>query len=125
MNTIERVGTQAGAVCVGAFATMFGDPSGGTVLATGVAGLAAIGLAFQKSSAVRACDAAAARAVAAVKASSDFRSADIERAEILLKDAQNVAKITASELVAVARDASDHTLGDDVARLVQLSLIHI
>ena len=84
MSTIRDVASQAGTVCVGTTAYALGDPSGGQLAATGLAGLAAIGLTLKAGCAHKACASAEAQVIKALEASPEFNKADLLRARDLL-----------------------------------------
>ncbi|SLN64003.1 hypothetical protein ROG8370_02951 [Roseovarius gaetbuli] len=67
MSTFADIADKSGTICVGALAFALGDPSGGTLAATGMAGLAAIGVTLRKTCAKRACDAAAKATLTAIR----------------------------------------------------------
>ena len=84
MSTIRDVASQAGTLCVGTTAYALGDPSGGQLAATGLAGLAAIGLTLKAGCAHKACASAEAQVIKALEASPEFNKADLLRARDLL-----------------------------------------
>jgi hypothetical protein len=84
MSIIRDVAAQAGTLCVGTTAYALGDPSGGQLAATALAGLAAIGLTLKAGCAHKACASAEAQVIKALEASPEFSKADLLRARDLL-----------------------------------------
>ncbi|MCA3443301.1 MAG: hypothetical protein INF52_07985 [Rhodobacter sp.] len=84
MSTIRDVAAQAGTLCVGTTAYALGDPSGGQLAATGLAGLAAIGLTLKAGCAHKASASAEAQVIKALEDSPEFSKADLLRARDLL-----------------------------------------
>jgi tetratricopeptide (TPR) repeat protein len=116
MSSIEKIGTQVGNTCVGAFAVMLGDPSGGTLAATGVVGFAAIGAAIMSANAKRVCKAAHRKAVDAMEASPEFRNVSKDRVLVLLEGAQiDASKV---DLIRATQQAKDLDVSGALAKLV-------
>ncbi|MHA6325731.1 hypothetical protein, partial [Roseivivax sp. CAU 1753] len=101
MSTIEKVGTQAGATCVGAIAVALGDPAGASLAATGALGLMAIALSERLGSVDRACTRGKAAAMAALETSGDFRDMNLTRVEALL--AIDASALSRDDLIATSR----------------------
>ena len=120
ISNVEKIGTQVGHTCVGAFALMLGDPSGGTLAGTGLAGLAAIGAALRGRSTRRVCSNAQARAVDALTGAPEFASVNTDRLLVLLES--DTSPFTRLDLIEASRAASDLDLDAALARRVHRAL---
>ena len=86
MSTFEKIADNSSTICVGALALALGDPSGGIVVATGLGGLAAVGIVLRKNCAKRACDNAVKATIATLHDTFEFAGVNLERANALLQD---------------------------------------
>ncbi|MCU4653835.1 tetratricopeptide repeat protein [Roseibacterium sp. SDUM158016] len=120
MSTVEKVGTQVGNTCVGAFALILGDASGGALVAQGLVGLAAIGAAVRGDSARRACTSAREKTIAALKADPEFRHVNPDRLVVLLSSETTV--FNRADLVAASEAAADLDLDAALARAIHATL---
>jgi tetratricopeptide (TPR) repeat protein len=120
MSTVEKVGTQVGNTCVGAFALILGDASGGALVAQGLVGLAAIGAAVRGDSARRARTSAREKTIAALKADPEFRSVNPDRLVALLSSETTV--FNRADLVAASEAAADLDLDAALARAIHATL---
>ena len=109
MTAQKDFATQIGALAVGGTAFALGDPSGGTLLATPLAALAALGLTLKSGCADKACAKAEAKVLALLAQNPEYTSEDIERARSVLKDAPDIAKLDPKEVTA-------HIHGKDLER---------
>ena len=100
MSTFENIATHSGTICVGALAFALGDPSGGTLAATGMAGLAAIGVTLRKTCAKCAWDAAAKATLTALRDTPEFAGVNLIRVETLLQDRQEHQSLNSQSLIA-------------------------
>ncbi|MDA3858878.1 MAG: hypothetical protein PF480_11755 [Roseovarius sp.] len=100
MSTFENIADKSGTICVGALAFALGDPSGGTLAATGLAGLADIGIALRKTCATRACDAAAKATITALRDTPEFAEVNLLRVEALLQERQEHQSLNSHSLIA-------------------------
>lgn len=100
MSTFENIADKSGTICVGALAFALGDPSGGTLAATGLAGLAGIGIALRKTCAKRACDNAATATLTALRGTPEFAGVNLLRVETLLQDRQGHRTLNSQSLIA-------------------------
>ena len=107
MSTFEKIAEGSSDICVGALALLWGDPSGTATVAAGLAGLGILGLNLRRGCAETAGRTAAARTIAALKASPEFADADLTRAEALLADRPSHATLTPHTLVAAAKAPTD------------------
>lgn len=109
MSTIRDVAAQAGTLCVGTTAYALGDPSGGQLAATALAGLAAIGLSLKAGCGKRACDAAELQVIKALEASPEFSKADLTRARDLLAGKIATTRIDPKSLARFAQSPDFET----------------
>ena len=109
MTAQKEFATQIGALAVGSTAFALGDPSGGTLLATPLAALAALGLTLKSGCADKACAKAEAKVLALLAQNPEYTPEDIERARAILKDAPDIAKLDPKEVTA-------HIHGKDIER---------
>ncbi|MGR3313665.1 tetratricopeptide repeat protein [Roseovarius indicus] len=107
MSTFEKIAEGSSDICVGALALLWGDPSGTATVAAGLAGLGILGLSLRRGCAETAGRTAAARTIAALKASPEFADADLTRAEALLADRPGHATLTPHTLVEAAKAPTD------------------
>ena len=107
MSTFEKIAEGSSDICVGALALLWGDPSGTATVAAGLAGLGILGLSLRRGCAETAGRTAAARTIAALKASPEFADADLTRAEALLADRPSHATLTPLTLVEAAKAPTD------------------
>ncbi|MEQ9242909.1 hypothetical protein [Roseovarius indicus] len=107
MSTFEKIAEGSSDICVGALALLWGDPSGTATVAAGLAGLGILGLSLRRGCAETAGRTAAARTIAALKASPEFAGADLTRAEALLADRPSHATLTPHTLVEAAKAPTD------------------
>lgn len=107
MSTFEKIAEGSSDICVGALALLWGDPSGTATVAAGLAGLGILGLSLRRDCAETAGRTAAARTIAALKASPEFAGADLTRAEALLADRPGHATLTPHTLVEAAKAPTD------------------
>lgn len=115
MSTFEKIAEGSSNVCVGALAFLWGDPSGGTVAAAGLAGLGILGLSLRRRCAETACRSAAARTVETLNDTAEFAGADLARAEALLADRPAHGTLTPRALVAAAKAEGDAARADALA----------
>ncbi|MEQ9674006.1 MAG: hypothetical protein RLO10_06050, partial [Roseovarius indicus] len=107
MSTFEKIAEGSSDICLGALALLWGDPSGTATVAAGLAGLGILGLSLRRDCAETAGRTAAARTIAALKASPEFADADLTRAEALLADRPSHATLTPLTLVEAAKAPTD------------------
>ena len=116
MSSIEKIGTQVGNTCVGAFVAMLGDPSGGTLAATGMVGFAAIGAEMFTSSSSRTRARAQKNAISALKESKEFRHVSPDRILELLE--KTPANLQARDYIDATRSAINFDLDTQIAKLI-------
>lgn len=102
MTAISDIAAQTGVLAVGATAFALGDPSGGTLAATGVTSLMAIGLGRHLAGADKARRRAERAAIKALNDCSEFDEVALNRAALLLKN-QSGGEISPKDLAALAR----------------------
>ncbi|MEP5630438.1 MAG: hypothetical protein ABJP79_01000 [Tateyamaria sp.] len=100
MTASKDFATQIGALAVGSTAFALGDPSGGTLLATPLTALAALGFTLKSGCADKACEKAEAKVLEHLKNHPEYTTEEIERARAILKDAPNIAHLDPKEVTA-------------------------
>lgn len=115
LSSFEKIAENSSTICIGAVAVALGDPSGGTLTATGLAGLGVLGLGLSRSSADRACKAAADRTLTTLKQSLEFADADLIRAQALLDDHTATGAISTEDLRAAYKQADGPARADALA----------
>ena len=80
MSTARDFAKETGALCVGAVAFAVGDPSGGTLLATPITALAALGLTLRSGCAEKACARAEAQILKLLAQNPEYTPQEIDRA---------------------------------------------
>ena len=136
MSSIQAFAKEASTLCVGATAFVLGDPSGGTLLATPLAALGALGLTLNAGCAAKADQKARDAVLQQLGTTGAFAAEHIDRARAILKDAPATAMLdpkalahlvhgsdledtlTAALLDQLAIGADDH----QVRRLIETAL---
>lgn len=95
-----------------------GDPSGAQLAATGLAGLGALGVGLRRSSAERACKAAADATLSSLGKSSEFEGVDLVRVQTLLQDRAATTGMTTGDLCAAYKKADGTARADALAQLL-------
>ena len=93
MSSIQAFAKEASTLCVGATAFVLGDPSGGTLLATPLAALGALGLTLNAGCAAKADQKARDAVLQQLGTTGAFAAEHIDRARAILKDAPATAML--------------------------------
>ncbi len=93
MTAAKDIATQTGALCVGAAAFIIGDPSGGTLVATPLTALAAIGVTLKSGCADKAAAKAEKAVLEALARGPEYDAATLEAARALLAELPHAAQI--------------------------------
>ncbi|SLN47967.1 hypothetical protein PEL8287_02479 [Roseovarius litorisediminis] len=117
MSTFEKIADKSSTICVGALAFALGDPSGGIVVATGLGGLAAVGIALRKNCAKRARENAIQATIVALRDTPEFDGVNLERANALLQDRQEHTTLNSGHLIAAYKHGAKEAR---IAALVEL-----
>jgi len=115
MSTFEKVALSTGTVCVGAVGMMYGAPTGGYIVANGIVGLGALGLALRKTSAKRTCQAAQKQVLRDLNSVPDFVGVNLERAHFLLTKAPSQMTLSPDDLSNAVKAATDTSVEQELA----------
>ncbi|MEO0400814.1 MAG: hypothetical protein AAF214_00405 [Pseudomonadota bacterium] len=119
MTASKEFATQIGALAVGSTAFALGDPSGGTLLATPITALAALGLTLKSGCAHKACSKAENKVLDLLAQHPEYLDEDIDRARIILANAPNLATLDPKE---VATHIHGKDFETELARLLMAPL---
>ena len=107
MTIAKDFATQVGALAVGGTAFALGDPSGGTLLATPITALAALGLTLKTGCARSACAKAEQTVLKLMSKNPEFTDDQITRAKTILAEAPRLAELD-------PKDVTVHVHGKDL-----------